>query len=82
VLPYNGTTMRGKPQHNRPRRPSGGGGSKTRSAPAGPHARRYGRPPPKGERGPKACPMCGELVTNLSQHVRSKHDDANSHPRD
>lgn len=32
--------------------------------------------------GPITCPMCGAVVTDLGGHMRSKHDDAESHPRD
>jgi hypothetical protein len=81
--------MRSNARDKRPRRPDGhknrpaGGGGGHRTAGGGPHARRFrGGGPGKAPQGPKHCPMCGEVVTNLSQHVRSKHDDATSHPRD
>ena len=32
--------------------------------------------------GGATCPMCGASVSNLAAHVRDKHDDAVSHPRD
>jgi hypothetical protein len=31
--------------------------------------------------GPKTCPMCGAAVDNLAAHIRQRHDDAQSHPR-
>lgn len=34
------------------------------------------------DRGPKACPMCGEVVGDLASHMRDRHDDPASHPRE
>jgi hypothetical protein len=66
---------------DRPGRPTSNG-PMTR-APAGPHAR--ARPARQGAtrtRGPIVCPMCGAVVPDLGAHVRSRHDDPASHPRD
>jgi hypothetical protein len=63
----------------RPQRP---GGYKSPAA-AGPHSRDRRRGPSRAaNHGPTVCPMCGEPVTNLSGHIRMKHDDPASHPRD
>jgi hypothetical protein len=71
-------------------RPAGGGGGGTRSGGGGgggggPYARaRFRGGPARGgaARGPTHCPMCGEVVTNLSAHIRTRHDDPASHPRE
>lgn len=72
------------------------GGSKTRHQPNSPrrggpkpqHAsarhggdRRRGGASKSTRYGPKSCPMCGDIVSDLAQHIRSKHDDPASHPR-
>jgi hypothetical protein len=36
----------------------------------------------RGQAGPKICPMCGAVVPDLGSHIRSRHDDAESHPTD
>ena len=33
-------------------------------------------------KGPRSCPMCGAVVSDLAAHIRDRHDDADSHPRD
>jgi hypothetical protein len=43
--------------------------------------RRRGGPSKSTRYGPKSCPMCGDVVADLAQHIRTKHDDAASHPR-
>ena len=59
----------------RPGRGHGGGGHNGHSG------RRFGHN--RGSRvGPTACPMCGAVVTDLGAHIRSRHDDPMSHPRD
>ena len=60
--------------------PGGGGSAHAHSRPSrgGPAARQGGG---RG-RGPVTCPMCGAVVPDLGAHVRSRHDDPLSHPRD
>ena len=64
----------GRPQGRPPQQRSGGGGG-------GPH--RYSRQRPHSNRqsGPIACPMCGAVVPDLKTHIRQRHDDPESHPR-
>ena len=74
--------------HGGPRSPSKGaprGHSKTQSKgyrAAG--AKGGGRRGPSRAmpRGPVACPMCGMVVPDLGRHIRERHDDPASHPRD
>ena len=64
---------KGAPKGGRPagagHKPGTGGG--WRRGPSRPHAG-----------GPKACPMCGAVVPDLKRHIRERHDDPSSHPRD
>jgi hypothetical protein len=50
---------------------------------------RPGKGPPRGRFGPRNnqprsrhCPVCGMEVADLGQHIRQKHDDPESHPRE
>jgi hypothetical protein len=55
------------------RRPQGGPGG---------HGRWRGGGQRQGDRGTKTCPKCGAVVTDLGGHIRSRHDDPASHPRE
>lgn len=50
--------------------------------PRGPQPRGRHRSSQRIDRGPKTCPMCGAVVGDLGAHIRQRHDDAQSHPRD
>src|SRR5687768_17268203 len=75
----------------RPRHTGGGGGARSHGGGsaggggggggAGGWQRRRG-PSGPARHGPKACPMCGAVVPDLARHIRDRHDDPHSHPRD
>jgi hypothetical protein len=74
---------------SRGRRTHGGGGgmqgAKHHRSGGGPHRQgghRRGGPGRQSRPTTTACPMCGAIVSDLAGHVRSKHDDPDSHPRD
>jgi len=79
-----GRHQQGGPRRGRPQGHAGG-------APKG-HGRRtdggpsYARQRPQFRNrqpaGPKTCPMCGAVVGDLARHIRERHDDPVSHPRE
>ena len=83
---YKGHGRRGDRPSGPRQQGSGGGGRPSRGGHGGQngqngHGRRFGHN--RGARGgPTACPMCGAVVTDLGAHMRSRHDDPASHPRD
>lgn len=69
------------------RRPDGrreGTALRPKAHKAGPATRKHQRGPVRRDArgGPKHCPMCGQVVGDLARHMRERHDDAASHPRD
>lgn len=72
--PAGGGGGRGGGPHGGRARYGGGGG--------GGYARGAGGQGRSNARGPIACPMCGEVVANLAAHIRTRHDDPASHPRE
>jgi hypothetical protein len=78
---HRGQGRRGdRPQGGHSHQNNGHGGGARQGRPNG-HGRRFGGGG-RAARGPTTCPMCGVAVTDLGAHIRSRHDDPQSHPRD